>query len=99
MIKKLEKLEKAKQYLTFLGLDKSKRLKRDVSRIFWQIGTYIEFTKAPPLLVSRGVHFQNCDSKCSKNVLWPCWFFDFFVKHFSNYLSLHYEILFLVDDF
>ena len=58
MIKKLEKLEKAKQYLTFLGLDKSKRLKRDVSRIFWQIGTYIEFTKAPPLLVSRGYIFK-----------------------------------------
>ena len=58
MIKKLEKLEKAKQYLTFLGLDKSKRLKRDVSRIFCEIGTYIEFTKAPPLLVSRGYIFK-----------------------------------------
>ena len=34
-----------------------------------------------------------------KQVLPGCLFLDFYVKHFPNYLSLHYEKLFIVNDF
>ena len=52
-----------------------------------------ESMKAPSWLTgAEWVHFQNCASKCSKNALpGPCLFLDFFVKHFQNYLSLHYK--------
>ena len=43
--------------------------------------------------------FKICTSRHSKNALPDCLFLDFFVKHFPNYLSFHYEKLFFVHDF
>ena len=40
-----------------------------------------------------------CSSRYSKDASLALYFLDFFVKHFPNYLSLHYEKLFFVDNF
>ena len=54
--------------------------------------------KVPQWLVSREEIVKICASKYSKNAL-PGLFLHFFVKHFPNYLILHYKTLFFVDDF
>ena len=64
----------------------------DVSSFVGQAGTHIESTKAPPWLCHQFVPPNTL-----KNALGGCLFLDFFLKHLPNYLSLHYENLF-VDD-
>ena len=61
--------------------------------------------------LGRLVHISNYSwhraEKFSKSVppdalktqSWPCLVLHFFVKHFPNYLSLYYKILFFVNDF
>ena len=72
----------------------------NVSRIFWA-DWYTHWTHKGALMVcTKWIHFQNLFlqilCKCPP---WFCLFLDFFVKHFSNYLSFQYKKLFFVDDF
>ena len=65
-----------------------------IQSFFGQTGTHIEPTKAPPWLACMGEIFWICTSRRSKRCTpWFCLFLDFSVKHFPNYLSLHYEKL------
>ena len=74
-------------------------LDSDIQSFFGQTGAHIEPTKASPCLAVSGKIFKICAPDTLKMHPWLCLFLDLFVKHFPNYLSLHYEKLFFVDDF
>ena len=62
---------------------------------------YIHQTHEDSTMVGTDqTNFKNlCLQILLKCTPWHCLFLDFFLKHFPNYLSLHYQTLFFLDDF
>ena len=58
---------------------------------FWA-DWYIHWTHKGTTMLGGERNFSISLFMCSL-LMWPCLFIVFFVKHFRNYLSLHYEIL------
>ena len=73
---------------------------RDASRFF--LGRIVDISNPRKYHhdLQQAEKFQNsCPQMLENCFAWPCMFLDFFVKHFTNYISLHYKISFFLDNF